>query len=143
VRLRRDGLASARTKDGRQIVGRRDVLALPDREIRWEDVLTADWDSESETLTVVLVDPEVLFLELEEPALLLQLIRERVTASVVLVRRVLVEGKLGFTVMVRRPPSGGEITFSYEYDRGLDPDAPAVREAAREALRAARDELGI
>jgi hypothetical protein len=141
--LRRPGLASARTKDGSEIVGKRDVLSVPGREIRWEEILNAEWDSETDTLVVMLVEPEVLSFELDEPALLLQLVRERVTASVVLTRRFLVEGKLGFTVMARRPPSGGEITLTYEYDRGLDPDAPAVREAAQSALRDVRDELGL
>ena len=143
MKLRRPGLASARTKDGIEIVGKRDVLSVPGREIRWEEILNAEWDSETGTLVVMLVEPEVLSFELDEPALLLQLVRERVTASVVLTRRFLVQGKLGFTVMARRPPSGDEITLTYEYDRGLDPDAPAVREAARSALRDVRDELGL
>ena len=106
VRLRRRDLAVARTKDGDEVVGRRDALVVPGREIRWEQILTADWDSETETLTIVLVEPEVVTLELTEPDLLLQLVRERVTASIVLARRFPVEGDVGFTVMARRPPQG-------------------------------------
>ena len=137
------GLASARTPAGEEIVGTRDALVVPGRSIPWEQVLRADWDADVDTLTVMLVEPEVLLYELDEPALLLQLIRERVTASVVLTRRVQVTGELGFTVMARRAPAGGEITLTYEYDRDLDPDDSGVQEAARTALRSVRDELGI
>ncbi len=143
MRLRKPGLASAQTKDGKLLVGRRDLLATPEREIRWEEILTAEWDSEADTLTIVLVEPEVLTFELADPALLLQLVRERVTASVVLTKRVLVQGQLGFTLMARRPPDGGEISFTVEYDRGLDPDSVATKEAARTALRGVRDEVGL
>ena len=131
------------TPSGEEVVGTRDALVVPGREIPWEQVLKADWDAEAGTLTVVLVEPEVLVLELVEPALLLQLVRERVTASIVLTRRAVVEGDLGLTLMARRPPRGGEITFTCEYDKGLDPDQPAVVETARAALRAARDDLGL
>jgi hypothetical protein len=143
VKIGRTGLASARTTYGDEVVGTRDALVFRGREIPWQDIFAADWDSESETLTVVLVEPEVLTFELVDPALLLQLVRERITSSVVLTRRVLVETPLGFTMMARRPPGGGEISFTFEYDRGLDPDEHAVREAALQALREAHDELGI
>ena len=142
-RFRKSGLASARTRSGDEVVGTRDALVLPGRQIPWERILRADWDSEAEVLRVVLVEPEVVDLELEEPALLLQLVRERVTASIVLTRRVPVDGDLGLVLMARRPPRGGEITLTFEYDRGLDPDAPDVRDVALAAARAARDDLGL
>jgi hypothetical protein len=155
VSWRRPGLASARTKAGEALVGTRDALLVPGREIRWEEILTADWDSDSETLTLVLVDPEVLVFLLDESALLLQLVRERVMASIVLTRWIPVDSGLdsgsdsgsdsgtGFTVMARRPPGGGAISIRYEYDRGVDPDDPGVQVAASEALREVRDELGL
>ena len=143
MRWSRAGLASARTKAGERLVGTRDALRVPDRELRWEEILTADWDAESETLTLVLVEPEVLTFSMDESALLLQLVRERVTASILLTRRYLVDDELGFTVMARRPPGGGDISIRYEYDRGVDPDAADVQQAAREALREVRDEVGL
>ncbi|HET7689758.1 MAG TPA: hypothetical protein VFK41_05240 [Nocardioidaceae bacterium] len=143
MKLRRNGLASARTTSGEEVVGTRDVLRVPGREIRWEDILAADWDSETGVLTVSLVEPEVLTYELVDPALLLQLVRERVTASVVLSRRVPLADGGGFTLMARRAPGGGEVAFTCEYDREVDPDAPDVVESARAAVRAARDDLGL
>jgi hypothetical protein len=34
------------------------------------------------------------------------------------------------------------LVWLFEYDEGVDPDDPAVRDAAQAALTAARDEVG-
>ena len=63
--------------------------------------------------------------ELAEPGPLLQLLRERVTASVVVQQRVDLERKRGLSVIGRRPPSGGgEVTWAYELDNGRGPGGP-------------------
>ena len=62
-----------------------------------------------------------------EPQALLQLVRERVSASVVLQRGRIVEGKRGLKVIGRRSPAGGPIRWMFEYDDGLDPDDPGLR----------------
>jgi hypothetical protein len=55
-----------------------------------------------------------------------------------------VQGKRGLLVIARRSPAGGgELTWAYEFDRGVDPDDPAVRRAAEAGLRAARSEIGM
>jgi hypothetical protein len=115
--------------------------------LRWEDVQAADWESEEATLTVSEVGtygvPRATYVfRLEDPDLLLQLVRERVTASVVLQRGYLLEGKRGFKVIGRRSPDGGPITWMHEYDAGIDPEDPAVVTAAAEALRRARADVG-
>jgi hypothetical protein len=116
--------------------------------LAWEDVETADWDRDGDRLRVAEVGTfgetrRVHVFTVPEPGLLLQLIRERVTASVLLQRRVVVTGKRGLMVVARRPPTGrGEITWAYEFDDNVDPDDPAVREAAERGLRSAQDELG-
>jgi hypothetical protein len=80
---------------------------------------------------------------LDDPQRLLQLVRERVTASVLLQRRVEVRGRRGLTVIARRPPRGrGEITWAYELDDGMDPADPEVARAAEAGLRAARQDIG-
>lgn len=117
--------------------------------IPWEEVEAADWDAETSTLRVTEVGswgeerPEHVF-TLPEPGRLLELVRERVTASIVLQRHVAIRGRKGLRVVARRPPYGDrEISWIYEYDEGVDPDDPAVRQAAEEALAAARDEVGL
>jgi hypothetical protein len=131
------------------VAGTGAALYLPgDRRIPWEQVEAADWDRESETLRVTEVGtwgeerPAYSFV-LSEPALLLQLVRERVTATVVLQRHVAISGKRGVRVIARRAPTGArELSWLFEYDEGIDPDDPFVDHAAQEALAAARDEVG-
>jgi len=151
-------LASAEAVDGTWLVGTRDALFVvrevtesptDDRRIPWEQVEGADWDREGSRLRVTEVGrygeprPSYVFTLPEvEPAGLLQLIRERVTASVVLQRGQLVEGKRGLKVIGRRSPAGGPISWMHEYDEGIDPDDPAVAEAADALLRSAREDVG-
>ena len=72
--------------------------------------------------------------QMEEPPLFLQLLRERVMASIVLQRRFPVRGGSGVTVIARRSPVGGAVTWMHSYDAGLDPDDPDVREVAELGL---------
>jgi hypothetical protein len=65
-----------------------------------------------------------------------------VSASVVLQRGHLVDGKRGFKVIGRRPPSGGPIRWMFEYDDGIDPDDPAVVAASDDLLRRAQEDVG-
>jgi hypothetical protein len=74
---------------------------------------------------------------------LLQLVRERVTASVLLTRHVPITGRRGVRVVARRAPSGRSgVTWVYEYDAGVEPDDPFVQAAAETALAAAQADLG-
>jgi hypothetical protein len=141
-------LAWAPATDG-VVAGTRTALYLPGgRRVPWEQVEAADWDSDSDTLRVSEVGawgeprPTYSFV-LAEPNRLLQLVRERVTATVVLQRHVPIRGTRGLRVIARRAPAGTrEVTWLFEYDEGIDPDDPFVDHAAQEALAAARDEVG-
>lgn len=139
----RDALYVVRSLGGGTL-GLEETVRIP-----WEDVQAADWDQDAETLRVSEVGtwgeqrPEHRF-TLTEPALLLQLIRERVTASIVLQRHVPLDGRRGLRVIARRAPHGRDpVRWIYEYDEGVDPSDPAVRAAAEEALAAAQQEVGI
>jgi hypothetical protein len=117
--------------------------------IPWERVEGADWDRDLSRLRITEVGefgrprPSYAFtLHEQEPTTLLQLIRERVTASVVLQRGQLVAGKRGFKVIGRRSPVGGPIAWMHEYDEGVDPLDPDVAAAAEALLRHARDDVG-
>lgn len=136
-------LASATTTDGQVVSGTRDTLAIGDLEVPWERVHSADWDKESATLVVSVVDGEPRRLALTEPGRLVQLVRERVTASVVLQRHVPVSGRRGVVVVGRRAPSGrGSISWTLEFEAGIDPADPGVQAAAESALRQAREDVG-
>jgi hypothetical protein len=146
-------LAFAETVDGTWLVGTRSELVVvgPDGETRipWERVEGADWNRDASLLRFTEIGvygaprPSYAFTLPEvEPAALLQLIRERVTASVVLQRGQLVSGKRGFKVIGRRSPVGGPISWMHEYDDGIDPDDPEVAAAAEAVLRQARADVG-
>lgn len=143
-------LAAATTADG-WVLGtvRHLVLLTPDevRTIPWERVEDAAWDAESSTLRVSEVGeyaaPRPSYdLVLGDPDLLLQLVRERVTASIVLQRRVPVRGRRGLVVIGRRSPVGGPISWMHAYDAGVDPEDPEVVVVADLALAQARAEVG-
>ncbi len=116
--------------------------------IPWEEIEAADWDQDSSVLRVSEVGtwgelrPAHRF-TIEEPGRLLELVRERVTASIVLQRHVSVDGRRGLRVIARRAPRGDRpVQWVYEYDEGVDPDDPEVRRLAAEALEAAQQEVG-
>jgi hypothetical protein len=145
-------LAAISTQDGIWLLGTRDAFTVvrqgERRRIPWELIHRADWDRDEERFLVSEVGEfgrpraEHSF-AVPEPGLLLELVRERVTASVVLSRRVRVRGGTGLLVVGRKAPSGGgDITWTYEFDPGVDPAEPAVMEAAEAALRAARADIG-
>jgi hypothetical protein len=147
-------LAAARATDGTWLIGTRAALVLvrpqgQAQRLAWEEVAHADWDREQDRLRVVElaefgVAPVVHELAIEDPGLVLELVRERVTASVLLTRRVPVEPGRGLTVIARRAPGGTDpVVWSYDLDPGLDPDDPLVRAAAEQGLLSARDELGL
>ena len=133
------------------VAGTRAALYLPGpppRRVPWEQVEAADWDLDTDTLRVSEVGtwgqvrPDHRF-TLEAPGLLLELVRERVTASVILQRHVPIVGKRGVRVIARRAPGGHQpVQWIYEYDEGVDPADPAVQAAAAEALEVAQADVG-
>ena len=145
-------LASATAADGTVLAGTRDafyvVVGADTRRVPWEQVEAADWDRDTETFRLSEVgtwgeERPVHAVTLAEPGRLLELVRERVTASIVLQRHVVVTGRQGLRVIARRAPGGGPIEWVYEYDEGVDPADPRVAAAAREALQLAHRDVGI
>ena len=147
-------LAWAESSSGQVVAGTRDALYLADPDgqltrLPWEQVEAADWDRDSSRFRISEVgswgeERAVHTLTIDGPGRVLELVRERVTASVVLQRHVALAGRRGLRVIARRPPRGDRpLAWFYEYDEGVDPDDPTVRAAATAALAAARDEVGL
>lgn len=145
-------LAWAPTADGWLVGTRSHLVIVPAapadlRSIGWEQIESADWDDDAGRLVVREVGeygqprPAYTF-AMEDAGQLLQLVRERIMASIVIERRVNVRGKAGFSVIGRRSPGGDEVVWMTEYDDGVDPDDPEVAPLADAALDAAREELG-
>ncbi len=142
-------LAWTEATTGEVLAGTREALYLGGTRLAWEEVEAADWDRETEVFRVVEVGTwgevrgEHRFV-IGEPRRLLELVRERVTASVLLVRHVPLEGRRGLRVIARRSPAGDRgVRWLYEYDAGIDPGDPVVRLAAENALADARSEVGL
>ena len=147
-------LAWAESSSGPVVAGTRDALyivapgAAGETRLPWEQVEAADWDRDDSRLRIREVgswgeERVIHTLVIDEPGRLLELVRERVTASVVLQRHVPLSGRRGVRVIARRAPRGDRpIAWFYEYDEGVDPDDAGVRAAAEAALAAARDEVG-
>lgn len=144
-------LAWAETTDGALVGGTRDALHLPDREpprLPWEEIATAEWDTDERLFRVVEVGTygdvrAEHLLALQDPDRLLSLVRERVTASIVVQRHLTVRGRLGARILGRRAPGGqGAIAWFVEYDAGLDPADPEVAAVVDEALGSARGDVG-
>ncbi|HET9996842.1 MAG TPA: hypothetical protein VFQ17_04960 [Nocardioides sp.] len=142
-------LAWTEATTGEVLAGTREALYLGGTRLAWEDVEAADWDRETEVFRVIEVGTwgevrgEHRF-AIREPRRLLELVRERVTASVLLVRHVPLEGRRGLRVIARRSPAGDRgVRWLYEYDAGIDPGDPVVRLAAENALADARSEVGL
>lgn len=145
-------LAAAADADGRWHVGTDRALHVANgsgwHTVVWERVDRARFDDETGRLHVVEVaqlgEPEPTHeLALVEPQRLLGLVRDRVTASVLLSRNVPVEGSRGVKVIARRAPAGGPVEWSFWLSRGLQPDDPQVRAAIDQGLADAQAELGI
>jgi hypothetical protein len=146
-------LASATAADGTVLVGTRDAFYVvrdgATRRVAWEHVEAAGWDRDTDTFRLSEVGTwgeqrPVHTATIDEPGRLLELVHERVTASVVLQRHVSLGRRRGLRVIARRAPSGtGGVQWVYEYDEGVDPDDPEVRAAARDALELAQRDVGL
>jgi hypothetical protein len=120
------------------------------RRVGWEKVERANWDSEASILHVYETTDfgtplRATELKVEDPGRFGQLLRERVDASIVVQRHVLLAGKRGVRVVGRRNPATADAPVSWNFvlDKGLEPTQPGVLEAAEAALREVRDEFGI
>lgn len=138
-------LASATVVGSDEVVaGTREALYARGRRLPWEQVHDASWDPETGVLTVTETGTggAVHRLSVDNPVRLLQLVRERVTASVVLQR--VVPLPVGSARIVARRSAAGDrpISWLVEYDDLVDPDDPAVVALVGPALRLAQDDLG-
>ena len=149
-------LAAARSDEGTWLIGTRERVSTVPPEtagdglrLRWEEVQRADWDRDTSTLRIEAVRDygervATWSFRLDEPGGFVPLVRERVSASILLQRRVPVVGRRGFTVVARRPPTGtGELTWSFEFDPGISPEDPVVAAATDLALGEAKESLGL
>jgi hypothetical protein len=144
-------LAAAADSAGDWIIGTARALHLGKdggwAVLPWQRVERAGWDRDAEQLEVFEVadfgeqQPRHVR-TISDPGRLLELVHERVTASVVLTRHQPVAGSKGLRIVGRRAPGTDEpITWSALLDDTLDPADPRVVEALERGLISARAEV--
>lgn len=112
--------------------------------IGWDRVDRAAWDGDAEVLVVAESAPlgsprRDHRLRVEDPRRLLDVVREQVTASVVLTRHVPIDGSLGVRVTGRRRRDG--IAWLVAVDEGLRLEDPAIRRLVDAAVASVRAEV--
>jgi hypothetical protein len=114
--------------------------------IDWESVDRVSWDRDDESLLVVETAPmgspaRNHRLRFERPGRLLDVIREQVTASVVISRYVPVDGERGVRVTGRRRAGQIGLRWVVAVDAGLDLADPSVRGLVDTAVAGVRAEV--
>ena len=140
-------LAVARLVDGSWVAATPRALVLPGRRVDWSTVAHAEWSDERSQLRVDQLrtsdaEAETHRLVLDEPGRLPEVVRDRVTSSIVASRHTPVDGRAGVRVVARRVPGEDELHWQVVVDRGLDPADPRVRAASDTAVSDLRRELG-
>lgn len=163
LRKRERVLAAARDADGTYVVASTQALYLPagsggeHERLGWERIERAEWDRDEERLGVTPTAPfgepiehRTVSMPAEPDAdqreidRLLAVVRERITASVVIDRRVPIEGDRGVRVVARRQPiPDAEVTWMVELDKDMSASDPDVVRAANEALARVRSEVAL
>ncbi|GLW08662.1 hypothetical protein Misp01_37920 [Microtetraspora sp. NBRC 13810] len=136
-------LAHAATGDGEHVVATDRALYLPGgTRLPWERIDRGTWDEEG--LRVTTTDGATYTARLTEPGRLPETVRERVTASIVVTQYVTLSRGGGVRLVARRPPAGGgDLTWEFVFDEGLDPADPGLRAHAEQALEAVRRNYGV
>lgn len=130
-------LAAATAADGTLVGGARDALHVGERALPWEQVRSATWDADTATLTVVTGADTIVLAFGDGADRLLALVRERITASVVLQRQF-----PGGRVVARRGLIGERtLVWQVEYDAAVP--SPHDEAAATAALARARADVGL
>jgi hypothetical protein len=147
-------LAAATTVEGGYLVATDRQVLLPQRSthraLPWESVERASWDRESGVLAIVeAARPDARAAEhlmrVEDPGRLVDVVREQVNRSVVLTRRLTVQGQRGIRVTGRRRPVGDDrpgLAWTVAVDPGLDLGDPNVKARVDELVAGVRSEVG-
>ncbi|HYU83869.1 MAG TPA: hypothetical protein VEK80_03600 [Kribbellaceae bacterium] len=148
----RDGiLAALETRDGRWAAGTRAAVYLPEgngvRRVAWEDVERAEWNADESVLHVWETGPPERRTDLaaEDAGRFGQLLRERISASILVQRHVPLAGTKGVRVVARRSPATTDaaVTWSVVPDKGVDLEQPGVKALAETALTFVREEFDV
>ncbi|AYY14023.1 hypothetical protein EF847_16250 [Actinobacteria bacterium YIM 96077] len=136
-------LARASGPDG-EVSATNRRLIWPDGSIHWYEIERASWDGDAAHLLVTPVATSEhagpYRLVLNEPTRLVDVVREQVTASVVITRHVPLSGEHGVQVTGRRR-ADGSLVWNAVVDAALDLDDPQLRTRLDAAITTVRSEI--
>lgn len=137
-------LAAARDAAGGWLVATTHALhglagGAPHR-LEWHRIARATWE---EGVLDVRVPRELpLRWRVDVPGRVPDVVRDRVTASIVIDTHARLVGRAGVRIVGRRRPGAEEPDWTLTFDQGLDPADPQVRALADAALADLRRQLG-
>jgi len=144
-------LATATSADGSAIVATDRALFVParstHRRIGWEEVDKAGWDRDDGLLWVLETAPlgsrpHRFTVRVDEPGQVVDAVRERVNATVVISQHVPLVEDRGIRVVGRRAPGQDSLSWTVAVDQGIDVGDPDVRSAVEAAVRDVRYSVG-
>lgn len=112
--------------------------------VAWTQIDRATWE-DPEIVVEALIDGEARRwrIRVEEPGRVPEVVRERVTASIVFSEHVELLDGAGARIVGRRSGPDDQIEWSIAFDAGLDPQDKDLRGRAVAALAELRESLGI
>lgn len=136
----------ALTASGEPVVATDRGLVPPGgQRLDWTDVEKAAWKRPELVLSRVAEvegTGERVVLRLEDEGELPDVVRARVTGSVVWTSHARLEPRGGVRVVGRRRPGSDDLEWQLVWDRDTDPAAPGARQQAEQLLVAARRAIG-
>ncbi|PZG36199.1 hypothetical protein C1I98_27040 [Spongiactinospora gelatinilytica] len=109
--------------------------------VPWYLIDRGEWDEAG--LRLLTTDGARHVLRVPEPGRLPDVVRERVTWSILVSRHVTLPGRGGVRLVARRVPDQEQPAWEFVFDEGLDPDDPGLRALAEQALESLRRSYGI
>lgn len=140
-------LAAAVLSDGSWVVATDQGMVQGGWRVAWSSTTHAQWYADTETLSLTWLDDSgdthETNLVLGDPGRLPEAVYERVTASILLSRRVTTADGHGMRVVARRQPGSEEVLWQVVPDAGTDLSSAEALARIDVVMRTMADELGL
>jgi hypothetical protein len=132
--------------EGESAVATAKALYVHGRVIPWDQILKATWEEPWLTLNIsdeAYRGSEQMRLQLQDSRKFLDVVRDRITASVIVTDRRTLPGGAVATFAARRRSQDGSVHWTVVFDGSPDTSDPQLRAEAESVLADLRGSLGI